>query len=355
MWTGPKRLLSCLDMRLWLCGLALLSSGVAHAYTIESPVSDGCHERITEEALRYVRSLGLAKPIPPRNDDERALLDDMPFHLPGDMQDVASAAILFGVRRPDIRGNANVDISSLALIHGDPNRQDDHCLRAPGDDEPNGSSASVLACQASARASLESAAAGLFDDGSVNPDEFASIELTLPVRSKVDIDLMRFYVNLGQALHALQDGFSHTFRDEGAERITTVLNWVDYVEEIASEERDGPEHRGELDACVNIDERRQLRLELATNASVELLLAMLDGDPAGRVEAASAVFARATQTDASCNFDNGWCATADNRYAASSTCAAAGVSPWLLLSTIGLMGMRRGMKWDGSVKRSSSP
>ena len=355
MWTERKSFLSCLNMRLWLCGLVLLSSGVAHAYTIESPVSNGCHERITEEALRYVRSLGLAAPVPARNDDERALLEDMPFHLPGDMRDMASAAILLGVRRPDIRENANVDISSLALIHGDPNRQDDHCLRAPGDDEPDGSSISVLACQASARASLESAAAGLFDDGSVNLDEYATIELTLPVRSKADIDLNRFYLNMGQALHALQDGYSHTFRDEGAERITTVLNWVDYVEEIATEDRDGPEHRSELDECVNIDERRQLRLELATNASVELLLAMLDGDPAGRVDDATAVFERATQTNESCTFDNDWCATADSRYAASATCSAAGVSPWLLLSTVGLLRIRRGMKWDRSVKRSSSP
>ncbi|HSI06838.1 MAG: hypothetical protein ACAI38_17250 [Myxococcota bacterium] len=342
-------------MRLWLLGLVLLSSGVAHAYTIESPVSNGCHERITEEALRHVRSLGLAEPIPARNDDEQALLDDMPFHLPGDMQDVASAAILLGVRRPDIRENASVDITSLALIHGDPSRQDDHCLRGPGDDEPNGSSSSVLACQVSARASLESAAAGLFEDGSVNADELAVVEQSLPLRSKVDLALIRFYLNMGQALHALQDGFSHTFRDEGAERITTVLNWVDYVEEIASEERDGPEHRSELDECVNIDARRQLRLERATNASVELLLAMLEGDPAARVDNASAAFERATQTDESCTFDNGWCATADSRYAAATTCAAAGLSPWLLLSALGFLGIRRGKKWDHSVKRSSSP
>ncbi len=328
-------------MRTWVVGLVLLSSGVARAYTIESPVSDGCHERITAEALRYVRSLGLAAPVSPRNGNERALLDDLPFTLPRDLQDVASAAILLGVRRPDLRGNAGVDISSLALIHGDPNRQDDHCLRAPGDDEPGGSVISLLSCQASARAALASAATGLFDDGSVNPDAFATVELSLPVRGKVDLDLIRFFLDIGQALHTLQDGFSHTFRDEEADRITTVLNWVDYVEEVASEERDGPEHRAELDACVNIDERQQLRLERATNASADLLLAMLTGDPATRVDIASAVFSRATLTNTSCTFANDWCATADRRYAASSTCAAAGANLWPMLSALGILKFRR--------------
>ncbi len=103
-----------------------------------------------------------------------------------------------------------------------------------------------------------------------------------------------------------------------------------------------------------IDERQQLRLELATNASVDLLLAMLTGDPALRVENAMAVIERNTGVIPSCSFADGWCATADAEYAASSTCAAVGASPWLLLAVVALIRNRRGMKWD-SAKRSSSP
>lgn len=329
-------------MRFGLVGLVMFSAVTAHAYTIESPVSVGCHERITEEALRYVRSMGLALPVPPRNNDDKALLEDLPFNAPGDMRDFASISILLGVRRPDIRENSDVDITSLALIHGDPNRQDVHCLRTTGDDEPTGSEIAVIACHDAAREVLESAAAGLDEDGNVNIDEIAGIEITLPIRSKVTVDLSRFYLNLGQALHTLQDGYSHTFRDASAENIVTVLNWVDYVEEIAEEERDGPEHRAELDECVLIDERQQLRLELATNASVDLILNMLTGDPALRVENAMAVVERSTGVIPVCSFADDWCSSPDNGYAESTTCMAAGASPWLLLAVVALIRTRRG-------------
>ena len=74
----------------------------AAAFTVESAFSDGCHEQITEAALRNVRAtLATAPPIPP-TPDEQALIADLPFTVPADMQDLASASLLVGVRTTTI-------------------------------------------------------------------------------------------------------------------------------------------------------------------------------------------------------------------------------------------------------------
>ncbi|HEY4118983.1 MAG TPA: hypothetical protein VGM56_14055, partial [Byssovorax sp.] len=36
----------------------LLAPGAAQAFTVQSPVTDGCHEQITEAALGGVRAMG---------------------------------------------------------------------------------------------------------------------------------------------------------------------------------------------------------------------------------------------------------------------------------------------------------
>ncbi|MBC7794190.1 MAG: hypothetical protein H7Z43_10825, partial [Clostridia bacterium] len=147
--------------------LVLGVSGTAWGYTIQSPVTDGCHESITAEVIRRVRAKGIAFPIPPQNIAEESLLKDLPFDLPDDLRDMATVAVFFGARKPDVRQYGSVDISSLALVHGDPNRQGEHCLRAPTDDEPNGSTSAIALCQASFLESIQRAFAGLAADGGV--------------------------------------------------------------------------------------------------------------------------------------------------------------------------------------------
>jgi hypothetical protein len=311
----------------------MCTSASAHGYTVHSPFTTGCHELITEEALRAVRAGGLAPMLPARDDNERALLADLPFELPPDMNDMGSAALLLGVRKPDVLDHSILDISNLPLVHGDPARQDDHCLRAPADDDPGGVAAAMSACQESMTLSLAHALAGLQDDGRIDPENYDTIRVTLPVRSKTDVKLNRFYVNAGTALHTLQDAFSHTFRDESQEQITTVLNWVDYVEKVGRENRDGPEHRAELDECVNIDLRRRERLTAVINASVDMLTALLQAP-----DTVGDLVTRATQTQPDCSYDNRWCASADNSYAVRAGCAQAGESPWQVLLVVLMLG-----------------
>ena len=128
-------------------GWSALDSGTARAYTVASAISTGCHERITAEALREVRlELPTAAPLG-ADANERALIDDVEFPLPDDMRDLGATTMLLGVRDNDLKGRQSNDISQLALIHGDPNLQREHCLRSSDDDEPDGSQTAVTHCR----------------------------------------------------------------------------------------------------------------------------------------------------------------------------------------------------------------
>src|SRR3982751_835636 len=111
---------------------------VARAYTIASAVSGGCHERITGDALRAVRQeLATAAPLA-ADRNEQALIDDVEFPVPGDLNDLGAASLLIGVRDNDLKGRASNDVTELALVHGDPQLQREHCLRNSDEDEPGG-------------------------------------------------------------------------------------------------------------------------------------------------------------------------------------------------------------------------
>ena len=89
---------------------------VAHAYTISSPITAGCHEKITTEALRAVRlELTTAAPLP-ADSNERALIDDLEFTPASDMTDLGGATLLVGVRDNDLKGRDSMALSQLALV-----------------------------------------------------------------------------------------------------------------------------------------------------------------------------------------------------------------------------------------------
>src|SRR5262249_7230354 len=143
-------------------------------------------------------------------------------------------------------------------------------------DDPDGSEQALASCRAfirdTALAALDGLdGAGLPDAGTVTP-----LKVSLAIRGRVDAPLPTFYVKAGQAVHALQDAFTHTFRDAGGARVTTVLSWVEFAEERLDRRRDGPPHEIELDACEELDAMRALRRGLAQQASTDLLRALLD-------------------------------------------------------------------------------
>ena len=158
-----------------------------------------------------------------------------------------------------------------------------------------------------------------------------------------------FYVRMGAAMHALEDGFAHTYRTADGMRVTVVLNWIDLVSGTYEEPRDGPLHRAELDRCGDADPTIHRNYELATQAATELLRAALD--PAlgsdQKVRQFAAVTAKYLTYEHGCTFDNNWCSPAEamvtNSVAGCNASRQAGLTLCFALALVGVLvvGRRR--------------
>lgn len=256
------------------CAIALVLARpkAAHAYTFESLLYDGCHERITQEGLRRVRSERGMEWKEPRGEDD-ALIDDLPFRVDGDLRDFGTASLLLAVREVDLNGRDPTEFFELAELHGTPSEQVMHCLRNPEDDGDEGARAALARCRAHIANEFRLALASR--NSELRPTRAVSYALptALGTRGKTRVEIPRSYYHLGRALHALQDSFTHTYRSYDGKEVHTVLNWVDRVHPQYSATRDGPEHRFRLDACDDGTERRRNRRLAATDASAELLRA----------------------------------------------------------------------------------
>lgn len=341
MWSAWSRAAAA-----WLvAGAVWLGSPPCHAYELEGVVGEPCHESLSERALDEVRGLvDNAPEIDPTGDDQ-ALIDDVPFDVA--RNDLARVTLLLGVRNNDLHGNGSRDLSALPNVHGDPKRQDEHCLRAPHHDEPDGSAEALDDCRAFIRARFDRALTGLNDAGVPDSSVRSEVEVTLAIRGQIEVSVPTFWFELGRALHALQDSFTHSYRVANGRRVTAVLNYVDVVEEDYDEARDGPAHSRELDACGDLDELRRERRALAQEASTALLLAALAPDGAEDKGAALTELLDAYLTfEPGCNAGNGWCDAPEQRYADTGcSCSAAGVgrgAVWLgWLALLAALGWRR--------------
>ena len=290
--------------------------GLAHAYTISSVVSPGCHEQITTEALRAVRlELASAAPLP-ANRNDRALITDLEFVPASDMSDLGGATLLLGVRDNDLKGRDSNDLSQLALVHGDPGAQREHCLRNSNEDEPGGSEAAVLDCRAFIRERVVQALEGLDATGTPDPAKTTSLPVYLSLRHHVDAPLPTYYVRIGQAIHAVEDSFTHTYRTPDGMQITVVLDWVDEANGNLVEATDGPPHATELDRCDDPDPLRQQRRELATAAATAVLRTTLDPNATNdqKMAAVEAIMDQYLSYSPGCTFDNNWCQAPERQY-----------------------------------------
>ena len=126
----------------------------ADAYTVKNNISRGCHEEITTAALRTVRGELATAAALPASTDERALIDDLQFTPDSDMMDLGGATLLMAVRDNDLKGRGSEDLTQLAGVHGNPDGQQEHCLRSQSDDEPNGSASAVTTCRSFIRGKI---------------------------------------------------------------------------------------------------------------------------------------------------------------------------------------------------------
>jgi hypothetical protein len=306
----------CARSALTAAALFGAAAAPAHAYTISSAISSGCHEQITTAALRAVRQ-DLTTAAPLRADEnEQALIDDVGFPVPGDLDDLGGVTLLLGVRDNDLKGRQANDITQLALVHGDPALQREHCLRSSDDDEPGGSQSAVAACRDFIHERIGQALAGLDATGAPDAANRTSLSVYLALRHRVDAPLPTYYLRIGQAIHALEDSFTHTFRTADGMQITTALNWVDEASGTLDEQRDGPPHASDLDRCDDADDLRAGKHRLATEAATALLRATLDParSNADKAADADAVLDQYLGYAPGCSFDNGWCQAPERKY-----------------------------------------
>jgi hypothetical protein len=349
---------------------ALLSgwSGAAHAFTVGSAITDGCHEDLSLQALAgaraelVARGAGDAAPVWPPTHEERAIATDLPAPLDADStDDLAALALVIGVRAPDLGALRPGDLEELTQVHGAPANQDRHFLRRPDQDGEEGSMAAALDARAQLREQALAALEGL--DGAGRPDRQATeeLEVGLSFRGSVRVRLPRFYVRMGQALHTLQDSFSHTLRTPGGMQITSVLNWVDLAEGKLDEGRDGMPHLAPLDDCRSEDELVRIRVGLALQASRELLVLWLDPaiDRVSREAGLAALMERYLEHRSGCSAVNDFCSAAERVYegqsqgafgcavvpgaAPASAKASAGRSRGLILLVLGALALGAGL------------
>jgi hypothetical protein len=314
----------------------------AHAYTIANEMSTGCHEQITMQALRRVRAeLATAAPLPVTS-NEKALVDDLQFTLDGDMHDLGAATLIAAVRDNDLKGLSADDLTSLAQVHGDPNNQQEHCLRAADQNELGGSAAAVGACRAFIRGRAIDAVAGLDANGMPDLTKRTVLSIHLSIRGRVDAPLPTYYVRIGQAIHAIEDSFTHTYRTPDQMKITVVLDWLHQVDGTLIESRDGPGHATALDRCDDPDPLRKTRHELAIDAAAAFLRATLDPQKTSdqKMAAADAVLDKFVSYSPDCTFNNRWCNAPEVAYANPNGCgcrvASSSGSLPMMLSGMGL-------------------
>jgi hypothetical protein len=326
---GPRR---CALAAAVLAVTAARPPSPAHAWAIGSQLDEtGCHEPITAAALRAVRARFDTAPVIPPSRDEAALIADAVFSPPSDLvHDLAGMALLFGVRDNDLKGIDPLSSLDLIQVHGNPETQDEHCIRGPADDGATGDTAAIAACRAFIAATATAALDGLDATGQVDPARRTELTLFVAIRGRVTPMLPLFYVKIGAAMHALEDGFPHTYRTADGARITTVLNWIDLVSGRYDEPRDGPGHRAELDRCWDAsDPTIHRNYELAIQAATDLLAAALDPG-LGRdqkVQQFDAVTARYLAYQPGCTADNQWCDPPEAHVTNALACNASGGSP----------------------------
>ncbi len=292
-------------MVLGLCATAL--SHEAGAFTFSSAVSAGCHEDITLDALQQAGWPGGRSPAPLGPDQIGRALVDVPFRLRAPLRDPWSLALVFGVRDNDLRGFAADNLPGLASVHNDPNDQRAHCLRAPGDDGPDGDARALAACRAFI---LEEVAAALGPSADIDLSADEPVRVALTFRGTVHLPLQSYAFHMGKALHALQDSYTHCLRAPGTGRVRHVFNFIDWALEPGySPDRDGHRHLSPLDDCEAPTDGARRRVEGATEASAALLRAVSEpaGGRSGRLARAGAVLDRVLAREPGCTAANRYC------------------------------------------------
>lgn len=322
----------------------------ANAYNVQTGLTEGCHETITAKAfLPFLDSPAWADVVVPDGDTWRKLARPLnQWLLDGDLiqEDLSEPqlfvlfSLIVGVRAPDTNGGSASDLARQRNIHASPRpeAQHLHSLRAPQDDEPDGTRSAVVGVRASIRRSFSDAVAAWREPSG---SQIATAPVTLDFYDTFPVEVWQPGFVLGGAMHSLQDSFSHTVRSEalGFTKIATVLNYVDAIYKTFDESRDGIAHSRHLDRCDSADLEA---LREAGDLATEDLLGAFIETQAGDAGALDELLDRWVTLQEGCTLENDFCGNAaglaaartdptDPIFPAWMTCSARvgpDASPW---------------------------
>jgi hypothetical protein len=316
-----------------------LGAGVGHAFRISTTFTQACHEAVTADAMT---ESSIDRPDAPMSEVDELLALDVPFDLP-DGVDAFELSTLIGVRSNDVRDFDPFDLASLVHIHNDPDDQPAHCIRRHEDDGDAGDVSALVACRDFVVAELEQ---GGWFEPEIPWAERERVGIWLTFRGRADVDVVRPAYRLGRALHAVEDSYTHTFRNPEDGRVRHVLNWIDRARsDDYSLAVDGHEHVTALDDCwgsASKDQRRQIAIDGARRLIDALALA----SPAERRTAVDEALAASFATEAGCTADNGYCA-AQEPFESPAGCStgrrrrSGGVAAVIALLVVGHLFRRR--------------
>jgi hypothetical protein len=205
--------------------------------------------------------------------------------------------------------------------------------------EPDGSKTAVDECRAFILERVAQALDGL-DATTGTPDvtNKTSLPLYLSLRHGVNALLPTYYVRIGQAIHAVEDSFTHTYRTPDGMQITVVLDWVDEANGKLVEATDGPPHSSEMDRCDDPDDLRAQKRKLATAAATAVLRATLDPSQTNdqKMAAVGAILDQYLTYSPGCTFDNNWCDAPEHKLGNASLIGCSVGGPGKRSAALGL-------------------
>lgn len=293
--------------------MALGLSPAAHAFTVKTGVSQGCHESMTGRAFQdflvNVPTVGLQLPKTETwQQVARFVLDatQVPWDRLDEEQRFMFASLVIGARAPDTDGHSTMNLTRLRELHAnqEPEGQYRHALRARDDDHQEGDRIAFEGTRTSILDSMQTSAY----TWSLPPDkQIIKGGFFVDFYERVELDVWAPMYHLGVAAHSLQDTFSHALRSD-ADGLRSVVHLTNFIEAIGDgfdEQRDGMAHSSGMDHCER-DEIREA-VDAAVLATIDLFYAARSMYNRTDPEATQLVFDAWLRYQDGCNLENDLC------------------------------------------------
>lgn len=292
----------------------------ASAFSISSGFSNGCHEQITLRAYAdFLLQLPLDDVVVPDDEIWREvsafLGDTFSDELEGALDDNVNdidrfllTSLIIGVRSPDTEGHSILNLSKLRELHSDPSPEGQyaHALRGPDDDDVAGNAVAIEGTRTRIRSLIAKAIELRKKPAS---EQVISGRFYLDFYGIFDVPVNGPMFYLGQAVHAMQDSFSHAIRaeDEGFRRIVHVMNYVDAIGSEHVEGRDGLAHSDSMDDCTGEPGDAGGTVDAAVRATVDVFIAARAVFTGQDVGATEAMLDKWLTLKPDCELDDGFC------------------------------------------------